>query len=442
MRSLLTTSGAICALFSSIALALPQSAVAQQDPQPPVIQPLPAEPAPVIQPAPQAPAASAGETFTPPPPMEPAPPVPEPPAPPSGSGLSISAFVDAYYGFQTQAIGSAVPFHRAYAFNSPLGAENGFSLSFMGLDVTYDRGPVSATISLRGGPSVPIFYGADNGYLGIDNVTQAYASWTPIPQLTLDIGQFGTIFGAEVAESWQNLNYTRGALYYAMQPFWHTGLRATVSPSDQVAITGMLVNGVNTITEDNDSPSVALQVSLTPNEKLSVALGWLGTPQQTSDQGSFDNFFDLVAALTIERFTLVFNADLTVNQNVRRIAPDYDQRVKSPMFWGISLAAGYQATDTFGLALRGEYLSDSDNQLYQVENTLRGVTYPKTTETNLVTVTGTLDFKPIPGSSNLVIRWDNRIETSNEDIFFNREDEPEPTNVWFGSTLGVVVTSD
>ena len=56
------------------------------------------------------------------------------------------------------------------------------------------------------------------------------------------------------------------------------------------------------------------------------------------------------------------------------------------------------------------------------------------------TVTGTLDFKPVDGSNNLVIRWDNRIETSNEDIFFNRSSNE--TNVWFGTVLGVVVTTD
>ena len=58
----------------------------------------------------------------------------------------------------------------------------------------------------------------------------------------------------------------------------------------------------------------------------------------------------------------------------------------------------------------------------------------------MVTVTGTLDFKPVKGSNNLIIRWDNRIEMSNEDIFFNRSEEP--SDIWFGSTLGVVVTTD
>jgi hypothetical protein len=110
------------------------------------------------------------------------------------------------------------------------------------------------------------------------------------------------------------------------------------------------------------------------------------------------------------------------------------------MFWGMSLAAGYQATELFGLAVRGEYLSDADNRLYQVQQTEFGVTFPRTDQTNVVTITGTLDFKPVRGSNNLIIRWDNRLETSNRDIFFNRSSEE--SDVWFGSVLGVVVTTD
>ncbi len=438
----------LSALAGLAMLATSSAAVAQDPaPEPPVIQPLPAEP----QPPPVAPAPLQGE-FVPPPPMAPYPPAeaaPEEPSAPSG-GLQLSAFVDAFYGFQTAAQGTPSPAHRAYDSNAWVYdpatgtnagfAQNGFGLSFAGLDATYDGGQLGATISFRAGPSVPIFYAGDSGPLGIDNITQAYVTWTPVPQFSLDFGQFSTIFGAEVAESWKNLNYTRGGLYYAMQPFWHTGLRAAVSPNDKMTITGMIVNGVNNIHDDNESPSLALQLSITPNDLFSLAAGWFTTLEPSSDGSSFDNFFDLVAALTVERFSLVLNADLSINGDKTNEGPGYIQQLDDPMFWGASLAAGYQATDLFGIALRGELLSDSDNQLFKATRENFGVTFPTTEQTNVVTVTGTLDFKPVDGSNNLVIRWDNRIETSNEDIFFNRSNNE--TNVWFGSILGLVVTTD
>ncbi|HEU4578227.1 MAG TPA: outer membrane beta-barrel protein [Polyangiaceae bacterium] len=423
---------------------------------PPVIQPLPPEPTtppapPPLSPEPPPPPVTSNPELLPPPPPAPLPaPLPpmEEPRAASHEGLHFSAFVDANYGFQTAKQGSPAPAHRAYEWNNfstdaatgnSFSNQNGFGLSWAGIDASYDAGQLGATLSLRAGPAVPIFYGGDSGPLGIDNITQAFVNWTPIPQLSIDVGQFSTIFGAEVAESWQNLNYSRGALYYLMQPFWHTGLRATVSPNDKVAITGMVVNGVNSAHDDNESPALALQLSLTPNEMFSLSAGWLTTPQPSTDTGNFDNFFDLVASLTVDRFSLVLNADFDVNADKTNTGPGYTQHLQSPMFWGISLAAAYQATDLFGVALRGEYLSDSDNQLYQVSHNAYDVDFPSTTQTNLVTVTGTLDFKPVRGANNLIIRWDNRIETSNEDLFYNRSEKA--TNVWFGSILGFVVTT-
>jgi hypothetical protein len=442
----LTYANCLSALASLAVLGMSSVAVAQDAADPPVIQPLPAEPAP---PPPSAgyppPAPPIQGEFVPPPPMEPVPLEEPPPAP---GGLKISAFVDAFYGFQTAAQGTASPAHRSYDSNTWVStdttnggvAQNGFGLSFAGIDASYDGGKLGATISLRAGPSVPIFYAGDAGPLGIENITQAFATWTPAPQLSIDFGQFNTIFGAEVADSWKNLNYTRGGLYYAMQPAWHTGMRVAVSPNDKVTVTGMVVNGVNSSRDDNESPGLALQLSVTPNDLFSLAAGWYTTPKPSTDGGIFDNFFDLVAALTVERFSLVLNADLCVNGDKRNEGPGYLQTLDDPMFWGVSLAAGYQATDLFGIALRGEFLSDADNQIFKATRTNFGVTFPTTQQTNVVTVTGTLDFKPVDGSNNLVIRWDNRIETSNEDIFFNRSSSA--TNVWFGSTLGVVVTTD
>jgi hypothetical protein len=423
--------------------------------QPPVIQPLPEPQAPAPQPPP---VLQAPPFPQPPSAVAPLPPPPLPLAGPEApakepSGLKFLAFVDANYGFQTQAAGSPSAIHRAYDFNAPgyneqgafaPTANNGFALSFAGIDASYDGGELGATISLRAGPSVPVFYAANTSPLGIENITQAYATWTPVPELSFDFGQFATIYGAEVAESWRNPNYTRGALYYAMQPFWHTGLRATVSPNDQISITGMIVNGVNSAIDTNESPSLGLQFSVTPTEAFSASLGWLTALEPSSDGSNFNNFLDLVVALNVDRFTATFNADLSINKSRTFDEGRIHQVYGTPVFWGLSLAGAYQATDLFGLALRGEVLSDVDNILYRAPTTLingaETIVFPGTTATNVMTITGTLDFKPVRGNSNLVIRWDNRLETSNRDIFSNRSENP--TGVWFGSILGVVVSTE
>jgi hypothetical protein len=324
--------------------------------------------------------------------------------------------------------------------------ENGFSLSFVGLDATYDAGPMAATASMRFGPSVPIFFGGDTGPLGIDAILQGYATWRPVEALNIDLGMFGTIFGAEVAESWANLNYTRGGLYYGMQPFWHTGLRANYAFSDAFGLTAMLVNGVNNITDDDESPSAALQASISPSDAFSLAVGGLLAFDGTTDGSGFDRFVDIVATVNAGDFTAVFNGDLNVN-----LDGDYDRNGDGvpdgdSSFWGLSLALGYSFSDAFGIALRGEYLKDNHNALYAFGADDLGTEDEDddilAVDESVGVYTGTLtfDLKPVPDSSNLILRWDNRIEGSDQDIYFNGDGLA--TGTWFSSVVGLVVTTD
>jgi hypothetical protein len=355
-------------------------------------------------------------------------------------------FADASMGFQTAAHGTAAPWHRAYEWNTPqFTNHNGFQLSFLGLDVNYDAGVFGATGSVRFGPSVPIFYAGDTSPLGINGITQAFLTIKPVDRLSIDVGQFGTIYGAEVAESWRNLNYSRGGLYYGFQPFWHTGVRAKYQIHDMLAVTAMVVNGVNNVVDDDKSPSYGAQLTFTPVQEFSLAAGGLIAGNGETDASGFDRFFDVVAAVTVDRLKLIANFDY--NQNKDGIAATATQPGQNTSFWGGSLAAGYFFTDWFGAAIRGEYLVDTNNRLYKsdsVTTTVNGVdetTYPDQ-KVSITTGTLTLDFRPFPSRKSLIIRWDNRVENSNRGIYFNRDSVPAPTQTWFGSVLGLVVTTE
>jgi hypothetical protein len=349
-------------------------------------------------------------------------------APPESSGVSLSMFADAYYTLQSSKPGTeaTVSLHRAYAGQGPTGlSENGFSLSFLGVDAHYDGGAFGATASLRFGSSVPIFHGNDPS-VGIDNITQGYLTWMPSDALTLDMGLFGTIFGAEVAESWNNLNYTRGALYYYGQPFWHTGLRANYAVSDQVGITAMIVNGTNNISETvqgdagvDQTPSFAAQVSYSPTENASIiAGGMIAMDSEENDDAGFDTFFDVVATFGFGDASLVLNADYIITAG--------DGDAEDRKFLGLSGALGYALSDSFGVAGRFEYLMDDPSD-------------PDADTWTLMTGTATLDYQPAP---NLIIRLDGRVEKASQDEFGTGGPDPDPKDLWLAGVLGVVVTSD
>ena len=355
--------------------------------------------------------------------------------------LTIGAFVDAYMALRSDNneihdgnMGGSVvnPTANLYGHDAYIEA-SGFGLAFAGADVAYSGDEFGATISLRFGPGVNRFYAADQGAFGIDNITQGYLTWKPhqVEGLTIDLGQFYTIYGAEVAESWRNMNYSRGALYYSMQPFWHTGLKANYAINDKIAVNAMVVNGVNTAFEGNKSPSVGVQALITPIDELFVAVGYMTglTPRDGDDETAgtknFQDFFDLVATLTLGDFKLVANADLNIYRP--KGADDREN------WFGISVAPGYSVTNWFGVAARVEYLRDSINS-----QLLNAATTPGE-DSSLTTLTATLDFKPVPNSSALILRPEFRYEIASDDGFGDHDNEP--TDKFWSLHLGAVVTS-
>jgi hypothetical protein len=349
------------------------------------------------------------------------------------SGLSISMFADSYYNFDWN-----LPPQTALGANGSLGHtayvnSQGFGLAFVGLDASYSLGNVSATTSLRFGSGtqgligqyqggVDPTTGALIGKVGLQNIWQAYVSWAPTEKLAIDLGQFATVYGAEVGESWLNLNYTRGALYFNFQPFWHTGARMTYQATDEFAVKLLLDNGVNTglaadtrnSSKASRAPDVGVQLVYT-GDGLAAYLGYYGNPIKPEGR-SWSHFGDLVLVGTFGDATVIFNADVGVNH----------QLDKGKVFYGVSLAGGYQLSDQFGVALRGEYLG-APQDLGPMGSGFAG--FGK----HLITGTLTLDYKPADG---LVIRLDNRLEAAELEIFATKDNA---SKTYFSSVLGVVV---
>jgi hypothetical protein len=325
-------------------------------------------------------------------------------------GLSVQVYGDAQYVWDWNSPDdpkdTGTVAHRAFE------PSTGFGLSFLGIDASYSYKSVGATAALRFGQSTPRLLG-DVAPLFLENVKQAYLTFKPIDMIELDLGQFDTIYGAEVAESHKNFNYTRGALYFLMQPFYHTGLRATVRLGEDFLIKGLVVNGVNNPIDDDFSPHLGLQFGWIPDPLFCVYLGYLGATQPNGE--TFSHFADLVATSRLGDLELVFNADFG--------AADPEGLAKSGLYYGASLAARYTFAYWLAAALRGELLRDEDGTFYGAP-------------TNLATATVTLEVSPLE-TRNIIFRLDNRFETSSAPIF--PKGGGLMTDMWFSTVFGVVV---
>ncbi|HEY6555802.1 MAG TPA: outer membrane beta-barrel protein [Polyangiaceae bacterium] len=480
-------------LCAGLAALMVQTAVsAQPAPVPPAPPPAPA-PAQPAEPAPPPVAPEADPAPAPPPPAPPElapapvpPPAPEdapapeatgPDAAPGGKAwydaFNFQAFVDAYasvnYNFPKPQTGTNL--FRGYD------SSNGFSVAWAGLNVGYDPDPVGGMVSLRFGPATVAHHGCGSGVCdneaGLEFLKQAYVSWRPggaDAPFTLDFGKFDTIVGAEVAESWLNMNYTRGTLFWVAQPFYHAGLRATYQATDMVVLKALAVNGWNNTIDNNSGKTFGLQVGLTPTEQLALYLGWIGGPEQPDtatisceaetaydpasgtcvpspgaeagdnlvDQGGANDFeawkhiIDFVVTFqATEALSLVLNGDY-VRQGTRVADGTGGMSVEDQSYYGVMLGAKYQLSPVWAVAARGEYFGDPD-----------GFGLGQGEDAALATATLTIEAKP---TDNLILKLDTRGDFAldgpggNKDWFQNEIRDASSSQIT--STLGVVVVTN
>lgn len=391
-------------------------------------------------------------------------PEPPPEVEPWYEAIELRAFADAYaavnYEFPKPQDGK----NQLRAFDRT----NGFALSWVGLDASYEPEPVGATVSLRFGPTAEVF-ARDDAAFGLTPVKQAFASWKPRfgnSPLRLDFGKFDSIYGAEAAESQDNINYTRGALFTLIQPWFHTGLRATWQLSEALALRALAVNGWNNSVDNNAGKSFGAQVEYTPTRRFRLKLGWLGGPEQddttvvscaaaerysaatgtcvpdpsvaapsdfTVDRGganeldAWRHLVDLTADFQTERLYLGLNAAYVTEG--QRAADHLRDEVTRRSYYAGMLGARFALTEAWAVAGRAEYLRDPDGAVLGAGD-----------DGGLVTGTLTIEAKP---TDQLILRLDNRADLmlsgDDEDVF--AEDLRSRTDRQLTTTLGVVITT-
>lgn len=433
----------------------PSAASANPSPQGPATPPTetkPPAPAPASVPS-SAPAAS------------PAPPAPVAEAPatqaPWYQRFSLEAFVDTYFSHNWR---SPRPNSSANTYH-PFDPHSGFGLAWLGLDAGMDPDPVGATLQLRFGPSVPNLALSDWSLPGgIGFVQNGYVSLRPGGSkgpVTIVAGKFDTVFGAEVAQSQLNMNYTRGFLYNLAQPFFHTGLRVDVQATEKLAFKVLAVNGWNNTLDNNRGKTFGGQVSYTPVDEATVSVGYLGGPEENDVSTltcASGQVFDAAAAACSQvpnapadaptsgkventgaesrwRHMADVVVDVKPSKQLRFVANGtyVTQTVSvasadTHASWvGAALYARYALTPQWAGAIRAELLNDPDGQ----------ITAPNTKAVSLYTSTLTLDYSPV---SQLLVRLDNRVDGASQAVFAAKLDGTAKSQ--FTTTLGVVVKTN
>jgi hypothetical protein len=337
----------LCASVIAIAVLSPLSAFAQEPPPgaPPAA---PAGAPPAVEAAPAAAAAAPAA----------APVVAAAPAVPAKTWkelITIDGLVDTYYQYNFSGTGpnkSLVPpgAYRSFDVNS-----NTFTLNYAKLGIGMSADNVALRMDLGYGAMGNVINGFPAGGIVAPMATtppvgmaflaqQAFLSFTPVTNFTIDFGKFATTAGAEVIEANKNWLYSRSMLFFAI-PLVHTGVRLNYKINDMVSVQGSVVNGWNGQgfeVDANEAKTYGVSATLT----LPMGVGIIPTIYVGKENDANTRFLaDVVATYAAGPLGLNLNFDYVK-----------DASVMVDPFLGVSLMGHYTVSDKVNVTGRFEYV--------------------------------------------------------------------------------------
>jgi Putative beta-barrel porin-2, OmpL-like. bbp2 len=320
--------------------------------------------------------------------------------------ITWSGFVDAYYNKNFNSPSTGTNSYRVFDV-----ADNQIAFSLAELVVqkqTSQSSPVGFRMDLDYGPTNDLVQAGNAGTLNI--LQQGYLTAVlPIGSgLTVDVGKFVTHMGYEVIESKDNWNYSRSYLFGYAIPFFHTGVRLTYPVASVLSATVHILNGWNSVVDNNHSKT------------LGLTLNWTATPSTSIIFNGIDGFEQPFLAPYGKRDVADFIVTETVNDNLSlALNADYGQeRVggsTGPLeqWKGAAIYGRYSLDSKSAVALRAEVYYDPF--LYTTVGAYSFVTATNTKET-LKEITVTYEYHVF---DPLMVRAELRDDLSNNAGFFN-----------------------
>jgi hypothetical protein len=282
---------------------------------------------------------------------------------------SLSGFVDMYYGYNANQ-----PASRSNSFRSFDGQANQFALNLVELVV--DKTPVPTNsrtgyhIALGFGQAINAVNGSEPGGLGFDQyLKEAYFSYlAPVGKgLQVDFGKFVTPAGAEVIETKDNWNYSRGLLFSYAIPYYHFGMRAKYAFNDKYSLTGYVVNGWNNLVDNNTGKTYGMSFGWNATKKINIAQNYMAGPEQGANSNWRQLWDTVVTYSPTAKLSLMANADYGRGDRAVGIA--------HPVFWsGVAGYVKYSLNPKYVIATRYEYYDDHDGFTTGTAQNFNGIT--------------------------------------------------------------------
>lgn len=197
--------------------------------------------------------------------------------------VTFGGYAEAYYQYSFNQPSNGITHYRGFDNRSQT-----FTISNAALDALWDGENISGRVTLQIGATPDTYYLGEPARAGAaaTNATgpelwkylqQAYSGYRfPVGNgLLVQAGLFLSPIGPESIAVKDNWNYSRSNLFFGL-PFYHTGVRASYSITDQWSVTLAAYNGWNSVVDGNDSPSVSAQLMYSATDKVTWSLLYFG----------------------------------------------------------------------------------------------------------------------------------------------------------------------
>ncbi|MFL6437673.1 MAG: porin [Terriglobales bacterium] len=282
---------------------------------------------------------------------------------------SLSGFVDMYYSYNANQ-----PVSRTSSFRSFDAFSNQFALNLV--ELTVDKAPAANNsrtgyhLSLGYGQAINAVNGTEPGGLSFAQyLKEAYFSYlAPAGKgLQVDLGKFVTPAGAEVIETKDNWNYSRGLLFSYAIPYYHFGIRAKYAFNDKYSLTGYVVNGWNNLVENNTGKTYGMSLGWNVTKKVSVTQNYMAGPEQASNSHWRQLWDTVVTYSPTSKLSLMANSDYGRGDRLAGVV--------HPVYWtGLAGYVKYAFNDKYAVATRYEYYDDHDGFTTGTAQNFNGVT--------------------------------------------------------------------
>jgi hypothetical protein len=311
------------------------------------------------------------------------------------SPLGISGGVDVFYLYNTNGLPLEV--------TSFTGNHNSFSLGMVKVALAKSIGKTSFRADIGFGPRANALNGSN-----YPNLQQLFVTYSPIEDLTFTLGNFGTHIGYEMIDATDNFHYSLSYMF-SYGPFFHTGLKADYAVNDKLGVmVGIFDDTDRKFDIINSKKHFGAQVSYAL-EAGDIYINYL-TGTDGVDTVTF-NQVDLTAG-----FDLSDKFSLGVNFTVKSIASEKSDAIN---WYGAAVYLGYQATNNFALGLRGEYINDGADAIFD-----RSILANNVDEVSVFATTLSANIK----IDNLTLIPEFRLDSASEDIFEQSGDIPTFTS--------------